>query len=62
MTAEEIRALMTTEPKLLELSDEIRTRFGGRLTWLKAGQVEIGKQIRDAVVETAFATKQETTV
>lgn len=60
MTAEEIRALMAHEPELLELADEIRTQFGGRLTWLRVGQVEIGKRIRDAVVVTAFATKQET--
>lgn len=59
MTAEEIRALMANEPKLLELADQVRSRFGGRLTWLKNGQVEIGKPIQGAVTETAFATNHE---
>jgi len=41
MTADQIREVMG--PEFCAVADDLRVRFGARLVWLKAGDVEIGK-------------------
>jgi hypothetical protein len=49
MTAEEVRAVMASEPELLALADALREKFGAKLVWLKTEAVEIGKPVRGTV-------------
>jgi len=41
MTADQIREVMG--PEFCAVADDLRERFGAKLTWLKAGEFEIGK-------------------
>lgn len=44
MIADEIRAAMSVDPRLLHLADALREKFGARLVWLKTAHIEVGKR------------------
>lgn len=44
LSAHEVRTLLTLEPGLDQLARELRDKFGAKLIWLKAGEVEIGSR------------------
>lgn len=45
MTADEVRQAMAVDPEFVEFAEQMRERFGARLTWLKTPTVEIGKTL-----------------
>jgi hypothetical protein len=45
MTADDVRALMAADPDFLALADQLRSRFGAKLIWVKVGNVEFGKRV-----------------
>lgn len=43
-TAEEVRTALATDPALLALADQLKTRFSARLVYLRVGEREIGSR------------------